>query len=175
MSGNVNTIPQFGIKREHEERRDGGCAVIFDPIAQRYAVGKKSDGGFLMLFGGGVDQNEDTQEGVLREVIEESGLYDFLYVEKIGEARAHYYNSSKNVNRVTHVTCFLVILKSSDLKDVQLEEHEKFKLSWATAEDIISNWEAGNVNKDVDHWIYFFKKAIQRAAVLGYDTTNRVD
>ncbi len=24
-----NTIPEFGIKRNNEERRDGGCAVIF--------------------------------------------------------------------------------------------------------------------------------------------------
>ncbi len=175
MSGDVHIIREFGIQRENEERRDGGCAIVFDPATKRYAVGKKTNGGFLMLFGGGVSAQEDIQEGVLREVVEESGLYDFLYVEKIGEAIAHYYNSAKNVNRVTHVTCFLVILKGSDVKDVQLEEHEKFKLSWATAKDIISNWEAGNANKDVDHWIYFFKKAIQRAAVLGHDTTNRTD
>jgi hypothetical protein len=25
-------IPEFGIKRENEERRDGGCAIVFDPV-----------------------------------------------------------------------------------------------------------------------------------------------
>ena len=31
-------ILEFGIKRENEERRDGGCAVVFDPVSQKYAV-----------------------------------------------------------------------------------------------------------------------------------------
>lgn len=34
----MNSIPEFGIKRENEERRDGGCAVVFDPQNQKYAV-----------------------------------------------------------------------------------------------------------------------------------------
>ncbi len=65
-------MKEFGIKRENEERRDGGCGVVFDPETQRYAVGKNIDDGILRLFGGGVDKNEDIKDGVLREVIEES-------------------------------------------------------------------------------------------------------
>lgn len=168
----MNVIREFGIKRVDEERRDGGCAVVFDPSAQRYAVGEKSNGGFLMLFGGGVGAQEDIQKGTLREVFEESGLYDFQYVEKIDEALAHYHNSMRNVNRVTLVTCFLVILNSTNVKAVQHEEHERFKLSWATQKEIVSNWEKGNKNRDVDHWLYFFEKAVRRAVVLGYDTTS---
>ena len=33
-------IPEFGIKRENEERRDGGCAVVFDPTSQKSAAVK---------------------------------------------------------------------------------------------------------------------------------------
>jgi len=33
-------IPEFGTKRENEGRRDGGCAVVFDPASQKYAVNK---------------------------------------------------------------------------------------------------------------------------------------
>ena len=161
-------IPEFGIKRENEERRDGGCAVVFDPVTQKYAVGKQTEGGFLRLFSGGVGEGEDMQEGTLREVTEESGLSEFLHVEKIGEVFAHYHNPLRKVNRVAFVTCFLVILKSTDLKAVQLEEHEKFTLSWATAEEILSNWEEHNNNGDVDHWIYFFNMAVKRIEELGY-------
>ena len=165
-------IPEFGIKREKEERRDGGCGVVFDPKTQKYAVGLNAKNGAFWLFSGGVNDGEDIKDGVLREVKEESGLCDFLYVEKIAEALCHYHNILKNVNRIAYATCFLVVLKSSDLIDTKLEEHEKLTLAWSTPKEILSNWESRNENKGYDHWIYFFKKSIARAKELGYDTTS---
>lgn len=167
----TENIPEFGIKRENEERRDGGCAVVFDPETQLYAVGKE-ESGRLRLFSGGVNANEDIKDGVLREIKEEGGLFDFLYVEKIGEALCHFHNALKNVNRVAHATCFLVILRSSNLIPTQLEEHEKFTLAWATSGEILKNWESRNQDKNVDHWIYFLTKSVKRAKDLGYDTTS---
>lgn len=165
----MKKIPEFGLKRENEERRDGGCGIVYDPITKLFAVGEHHDGGFLRLFSGGVDKEENIQEGVLREVREESGLHDFLRVEKIAEALTHYHNSLKNVNRVAHATCFLVILKSTNLKEVKLEEHEKFSLVWKTKDEILSNWEKNNQKKDLDHWFYFFNKALACMKELGYD------
>jgi len=170
IMNNLNTIPEFGIKRDNEERRDGGCGIVFDPETRKYAVGRQTDDGLLRLFSGGVNPEENIQEGVLREVVEESGLNDFGYVEKIAEAFTHYYNSLRNVNRVAKATCFLVILKSAVVVDVKLEEHEKFVLVWVTADEILSNWQSKNKNKDYDHWIYFLKKAAARVEELGYET-----
>ncbi len=162
-------IPEFGIKRENEERRDGGCAVVFDPATKKYAVGKQANGRFR-LFSGGVDAGEDIEKGTLREVVEESGLHNFLQVENIGEAITHYYNSLRDVNRVAHSTCFLVVLKSADLVPVHLEEHETFTLDWATADEILANWNSHNANHDHDHWIYFLNKAIARLKELGFES-----
>lgn len=162
-------IPEFGIKRENEERRDGGCGVVFDPRSQKYAVGEDLVGGMYRLFSGGVNPNEDIETGVLREVTEESGLNDFLYVEKIADALTHYRNELKNVNRVAHATCFLVILKSRKQIPVKLEAHEQFSLIWVTPQEIIDNWKLRNQNKDFDHWFYFFEKSVARARELGYD------
>jgi NADH pyrophosphatase NudC (nudix superfamily) len=167
-------ILEFGIKRENEERRDGGCAVVFDPVSQKYAVNEVAGDGRYWLFSGGVEDNEKIKDGVLREVVEESGLYDFLYVEKIAEAITHYHNSLKNVNRLAFAACFLVILKSVDRKPTQLEEHEKFEFVWTTAEDVLNNLVVNNIEKGRDHWIYFFKKAVKRARELGYDTTSTI-
>jgi 8-oxo-dGTP pyrophosphatase MutT (NUDIX family) len=171
---NEYNIPEFGIKRENEERRDGGCAVVFDPDTQLYAVGDQITKGKYRLFSGGVSDKEDIQEGVMREVVEESGLCDFLYIEKIAEAFTHFHNILKNINRVGKATCFLVVLKSRKLVDTKLEEHEKFILVWVKAEDIISSWKAHNENKDYDHWVYFFTKSVQRAKELGYDKTSNL-
>ena len=168
----LNNILEFGIKRENEERRDDGCAVVFDPETQKYAVGKDANG-WLRFFSGGVNPGEDIKDGALRELREESGLFDFLYVEKIAEALCHFHNTLKNVDRVAYATCFLVILKSAKLIPTQLEAHEKFVLAWANPGEIIKNWEDRNQNKDYDHWIYFFKKSVNRAIELGYDKTNK--
>lgn len=161
-------IPEFGIPRDNEERRDGGCAVIFDPIHRKYAVGSHASAKAYSLFSGGVERDEDITDAIVREVKEESGLYDFLRVEKIGEALTHYYNSRKNVNRVAYATCLLIILKSTDLVETKQEEHEKFLLVWKTKEEILENWKAMNQNQDYSHWIFFFEKAIQRIKELGY-------
>jgi len=162
-------IPEFGIKRDNEERRDGGCAVVYDPETKQFAVGKQTIDGLYRLFSGGVDSNEDIQQGVLREVVEESGLTDFKYVEKIAEAYTHYHNNLKNVNRVALATCFLVILGSRNTIPVKLEEHEKFILHFTDSKDVLANWDTRNINKDYDHWIYFFNKSIDRIKELGYD------
>ena len=165
----VENIHEFGIKREEEERRDGGCAIVFDPEKQLYAAGMQLNNNTYRLFSGGVDENEDIEAGTLREVVEESGLNDFLYVEKTAEAFAHYHNSLRNVNRVTKSTCFLVILKSTRLIEIKHEEHEKFYLVWATAKELYSDWESKNENQDYSHWLYFLKKSVDRAVELGYD------
>ena len=167
-------IPEFGIKRENEERRDGGGGIVFDPKTQRYAVAKQSEDGLFRTFAGGIDPGEDVKEGSLREVIEESGLNDFLYVEEVAVAMAHYRNPLRNVNRVTKATCFLVILRSRNLANTELEKHEKFSLVWVTAEEILKNWQERNENHDHDHSIYFLKKAVIRAKALGYDKTSQI-
>jgi 8-oxo-dGTP pyrophosphatase MutT (NUDIX family) len=158
-------VMEFGTPRPNEERRDGGCTVVFDPATRKFAAGKDQHG-LLRLFGGGVDPDENIQDGVLRELIEESGLCDYAHIEKIAEALAHYHNTLKNVDRVAHATCFLVILKSRKAVERKLESHETFDLAWVDAEEFVNDWNNRNENKDYDHWIYFLDKSIKRIEEL---------
>lgn len=164
----VDEILEFGVPRENEERRDGGCGIVLDPTTGLFAVGKQHENGSHRLFSGGVDPDEDVVTGVLREVTEESGLHDFAHVEQIGQALTHYRNTLKNVNRVAHATCLLVILNSADLKPTSLEEHEKFDLVWTTGAELLADFEARNENRDNDHWIHFMNKALARIEMLGH-------
>lgn len=163
---------EIGIAHANEKRRDGGCGVIFDPETQKYAVAKRPDG-LVGLFAGGVEKHEDVQAGVLREITEESGLYDFGRTERIRTCFAHYYNPIKDIHRSALTTCFLVIVKSKDVKPQQLGPHEQgFELAWMTPDEIFANWNSHNKNHDVDHWFVFFRQAVARAIELGYDKTN---
>lgn len=191
MTPSSNQIPTFGTPRENEERRDGGCGIVYDPATKLFAVGKQyqtrtdpivtdtasqtpatgaplSSDGALRIFSGGVSADEDITVGILREVQEESGLYDFAQVELIGQAFTHYYNSLRNVNRVALATCLLIVLKSADVQAVELEEHETFSLVWVTAEELLADMKARNGNKDNDHWMYFMEKALARLKELGF-------
>ena len=168
----LEEILEFGIKREGEERRDGGCAIVFHPETQKYAVYKNLKNGHIGLYGGGFDEDEDERDGVLRELIEESGFVDFLHIERVDKVLTHYYNSNKEVARVAYATCFLVVLKSMSRQSTKLEAHENFELVWATPDEILSSWQSRNYNKDYDHWIYLLGKGVARLRELGHDTTN---
>jgi leucyl-tRNA synthetase len=163
--------PETGIRRENEILVKGGCAVVFDPKAQKYAA-LKHETGFLRLCSGNVNDGEDEKQGILREVNEESGLHDFGHIEKIATAYPHFHNSLKKSNRAGWASCYLVILNSADTKDTALEEHEKFSLVWVSASELTANWQSFNQEKDVDHWLLFFNQAVGRAIELGYDKTS---
>jgi len=50
----------------------------------------------------------------------------------------------------------------------QLEDHENFILDWATAEELLKNWQSRNEDKGYDHWIYFLGLAQKRIKELKY-------
>lgn len=163
---------ETGITQKNETRRDGGCAVIFDAESQKYAVATSSDG-LIRLFSGGVEDSEDLEKGVLREVTEETGLYDFKHVEKIQTCFAHFYNKRKDVQRVGMASCFLVILKSKKEKDKKLEPHEvDLHLSWLSPSEILENWNSHNIKNELDHWITFLQQSVAHAIELGYDKVS---
>ncbi len=97
-------------------------------------------------------------------------MHDFAHIEKVGEAMAHYHNKLKNINRVAHATCLLIILKTADVVLTQLEEHEKFALEWVTADELFANWRAHG--RGADHWDYFLQRAVGRVIELGYDAAS---
>ena len=170
-----DAVLEFGTPRENEERRDGGCAVVFDPVTQKYAVGERAKDGLFLLYSGGAEEGEAIKDAILREVTEESGLHGFKQVEKIAEALTHYYNRGKDVNRLAHATCLLVILNHSETVPTQLEAHEDFTLRWTTPSEILANWKKHNTDHSLDHWIYFLSLAVERAVELGLDTASDLE
>ena len=162
-------ILEFGIKRENEERRDDGCCVVFDPETQKYAVYKHPKTDVYCLFGGGFNEGESEKDGCLRELREESGLFDFFHIEKVDKVICHYFNSNKDIYRMAYATCFLVVLNSNKKENLKLEDHENdFEHVWETDEEILFSWKSNNQNEDFGHWIYFLEKAVKRLIDLGY-------
>ena len=163
--------PETGNKRDGENVVQGGCGVVFDPKSQKYAVAAWNNG-MIGLFSGNVGKTEDEQAGILREVTEESGLHDFLHIEKIATAYPHYYNSAKNSNRHGSAACYLAVLKTANMRPTKREAHEKFELQWHSPAEILNNWLKYNQKNDLDHWVWFLRQAVGKAIELGYDSTS---
>jgi len=173
-SKEAETILEFGTPRENEQYTDGGCGIIIDTTTQLYAV-YKIPSGLTGLFSGGLKDGEEMRECVLREVREESGLYDFAEVEYISRAHAHYYHVLKKINRVADVTCFFIKLRSNVTQAHSREAHETFELVWMTPIEILQNWSKyGNIHNR-GHWIYFLHKAVARTKELGWDTETNIE
>jgi ADP-ribose pyrophosphatase YjhB (NUDIX family) len=167
--GEEEKILEFGIKRENSKRRDGGCCIVFDPKTKKYAVYKHPKSNALCLFGGGFNEGENEKDGCLRELFEESGLFDFLHTEKIDQVICHYFNRNKEVYVMANATCFLVILNSTKRENPKFENHENnFEFTWATGDEILNSWKTGNQDRDYDHWIYFFEKSQEKLKKLGH-------
>jgi leucyl-tRNA synthetase len=162
--------PEMGITREDEHYADGGCAIVFDPKRQKYAFGRLENGS-IVLFAGGAKDGEKPEQTILRELREESGLHDIAHTEMIGYAYGHYRHSLKNLNRVARAACMLVVLKSDDRKDTQLEAHEKISFEWLDAKEVLDVWQS-HPEKDYDHYVFFLKHAVARAIEMGVDTTS---
>lgn len=162
-----NTILEFGTQRENEQSRDGVLGVVFDPQSKKYAVYQKNDDNNFGLFGGGIDQGEQPEIAIIREVKEESGLCNFQQIIELGKFKAHYFNPLKNIPRVTSAVAYLLLLENTKTVETKLESHENFKLYWASFDEILNNLYLRNNDNDYDHWIYFLKQSHEILIKIG--------
>jgi len=65
-----------------------------------------------------------------------------------------------------------MILENTDMKEVQLEEHEKFVLARKSPEEIKQVRLSRNADGGYDHYLRFLDEAVARAIELGHDTTS---
>lgn len=163
---------ETGQKREDEIFKDGGAGIVFDPQQQKYAVAKWRDNGRVTFLAGGKEEDETAHEATLREVKQESGLFNFREIHKLGVAYPHFYNEAKNLNRFARAEFVLIILENSEMRESIQEPHENFELVWMTAEEINNAYKKQNSGSDYEHYLYFLHQGVAKAIELGYDTTS---
>ncbi len=161
---------ETGTKTGEEIKKRGGCAIVFDPKAQKYAVIKRADG-LLAFYSGGANEGENLFDCVQRELKEESGFYNYDLVEQLGHAYTNYYNSVKKHRVCGLALCNLVVLKNNDRLPLQLEDHEKeFETVWVTPDEMLDNWLEHSYNDgSLDHWRWFLNLGVSRLKELGID------
>lgn len=83
------------------------------------------------LVTGGIDNNENKEEAVIREVIEETGYCDFKRIEKIDCINvSKFFVEHKNQNREAYYYPYLVELASLKRNEVEKTEEKEHTCIW---------------------------------------------
>jgi leucyl-tRNA synthetase len=161
---------ETGTRVGDEIKKRGGCAIVFDPKEQKYALLKRADGMFA-FYSGGANENESLFDCVQRELREEGGFHNFETVEPLAHAYTNYYNSVKKHRVCGLALCNLVVLKNTDRLPLKLEEHESgFETVWATPDEILKNWQKFSYGDgSLDHWRWFLNLGVARLKELQID------
>ncbi len=86
---------------------------------------------------GGVNEDEDIADAGVREIKEETGYANAVFVRALGfQVDASFYQAVKNENRLAHWTPLLYKLKNGETAPIAEHEKKLHKTEWLTAEEM---------------------------------------
>ncbi|GEM_PF-447533 len=137
--------PEFGKKQENEEFRETITAVLWYEKEKKF-IGLKSDK-FNWRYEpviGGVEENENFEDAVRREIEEKTGFFDLEIIAKFPvPIFSHFFAEHKNVARFRKTHLFIVKINSLESKGVNFDKYEKNinpKPELFDFNDFVKNW-----------------------------------
>jgi 8-oxo-dGTP diphosphatase len=123
-------VPQFGRKLPGRDYppRPGAYALVFNAEGLILAV---EEGGYWWLPGGGVEAGETHEQGLIREMLEETG-YAVEILNEVGRANEFTQDPINKQYRDKHCVFFAIRLVGGS-KGAQIEENHPHWLSVADA------------------------------------------
>ena len=136
----VETIRRKTVHAIVSRKSDGAILML------NWKANQRPDGKFPSTFIiGGVEEGEDGQEAVLREIAEETGLHNVTFVRELPIAiQTEYFAGHKNQNRYADIRVLAFEADGDEAFDVVEEEREKHDPVWVPRD------EAGKTGNVVD-------------------------
>lgn len=132
-----NNPPQEGKKTVERKTIH---ALIRDPENDTWLVLKWKKQPWRGFVVGGVDEGEDLVEAARREVLEETGYEDLLYIKTLGESvRSEYFAAHKDENRLAITSAIYFELQSQHRREVSEEEQAKHEVEWVKLDSLNSD------------------------------------
>ena len=147
------------------EERNIILAIIKHWNENKYLVIRyKKDNSKAFFLTGGIENNETSEEAVIREIKEETGFVNIRKIEKICNTDCTFYNSLKNINRKGFFKNYYVELENDEKIETSKEEQDILDFEWVNEDDL------ENIISCEEHY-YPFKiyKERQNNELLGVD------
>ena len=130
-------VPREGEPHEGSEYRRTVSAVIQRKSDGKFLLIKWKKFGWISPIAGGIDEGEEPEDAIVREVLEETG-YKVKPIQRLGGiVESHFYAENKKVWRHRHdqhILCELVDENSSPADNIEKDDYETV---WLTAEEAL--------------------------------------
>ena len=146
------------------EERNVILAIIKHWNEDKYLVIRYKKDNSRAFLTGGIDDNEDPKDTVIREIKEETGFINIRKIEKICNTECTFYHNRKNKNLKEFTYNYYVELENGENIEVSKEEQNILDFEWVNEEEL------ENIISYEEHY-YPFKiyKERQNNELLGVD------
>jgi 8-oxo-dGTP pyrophosphatase MutT (NUDIX family) len=117
--------------------RDTVQCIVKHPTEEKYLGLKWKNYDWQTFIIGGVEKGEDAVEAGKREIFEETGFKNPVFVRQLGGiVQSHYFANHKDENRIANVKGLLFELKDLDRAEIDPEEAAKHDALWIPKEEM---------------------------------------
>ena len=135
--------PVYGQPAGDDQLKEKIIAVVINPKNNKVIVldwGPRLERtGGNMLIGGSVEGKEDIIETAKREIQEETGYSDLMFIKQLStHGHGYFYSNVKDINYEGYFTGVMFELSSDKKSELNLDEGEKdkFKLTWVDKDKV---------------------------------------
>jgi 8-oxo-dGTP pyrophosphatase MutT (NUDIX family) len=156
--GNADKVEEYGTAHPDASDVEGVVVIGYDPAIDKWLALEWHHKNTIWLVGGGKESHESYEQAAIRELKEETGYTAFTeQIQLGGPIVSHYYNDKKAVFRRSYSFAFLFVLDSAAVGRQELEEHEKFTVTWLGYKPLRKALQ--QTGGGVEHWLAVLSKA----------------
>ena len=146
------------------EERNIILAIIKHWNEDKYLVIRYKQDNAMAFLTGGIDDNEDPKDTVIREIKEETGFINIRKIEKICDTKCTFYHNRKNKNLNEYVKNYYVELENGENIEVPKEEQNILDFEWVNEDDL-----ENTISYEEEYYPFKIYKERQNNELLGVD------
>ncbi len=116
--------------------RNATHAIVKHWALDKYLILFWKKGGWITFITGGIEEGEDSVKSAIREIKEETGYLNPVFVKELYRSHEKFFHVLKKENRFAHFHHLYFELKNGEHIELSEEEKEKHEPKWLLPEEV---------------------------------------